>query len=254
MSGGVTAPRILFVTGTDTGVGKTCVSVALLAALRRRGVSVPAIKAIETGCAPDREPEDAARLAAAAGRQLVCLQRFELPVAPEAAARARGETIQTRPLVESCLEHAWPCGLVEGAGGLLVPIAPSFTMASLASALAARVLIVARTRLGTINHTLLTLAECRRQQLDVIGVVLNRTDEIVGPEEAENARLIAAHGRVRIFGPLPHRPAATVDEWADLAEAHLPVVELLEWLSGPVLKRYASSNSLQKSTSRPGSS
>lgn len=233
------APRFLFVTGTDTGVGKTAVSCALLAALRGRG-ALAALKPIETGVTPGdfTADSDGVRLAAAAGllaTQTIGMQLL-LPLAPEAAAQAAGMAIDPQALVALCRTRAAELGrpltLIEGAGGLLVPIAPGFTMADLARELAAQVLIVARTRLGTINHTLLTVAECRRRRLPVCGVVLNRATPESGIEDRDNAALIASHGSVPVWGPLPHLPswAETLDTTAlaRAAEAHLPeLVKLL---------------------------
>jgi len=220
------------VTGTDTGVGKTTVSCALLAAWRRRGQPVSALKPLETG-SPDGPPgEDASRLAAAAGQPAttaawMCLSQ---PVAPEAAARAAGVTIAPAALSAACRAAAGPFTLVEGAGGLLVPIGPGYTMADLAAELGAAVLLVGRTRLGTINHTLLTIAECRRRGLRLLGVVLNRCQAEVGPEEQDNASLIESHGGVPVWGPFPYVPELAQlppQSLAEAAERHLPVGELL---------------------------
>lgn len=221
--------RVLFVTGTDTGVGKTAVSAALLAAWHKLGRPVTPLKPLETGCAPERPGEDAARLAAAAGTDPAgaALLRFAEPLCPEAAARATGQPpIDRAALLAACRAHTTSPTLIEGAGGLLVPIAPGYTMADLAGDLAAdpgaSVLVVARTRLGTLNHTLLTLRECRRRGLRVLAVVLNRTDPTIGPEERDNAELLRAHGEVEVLGPLPFLGAQPATE--ALAAAALRVL------------------------------
>lgn len=224
------APRVVFVTGTDTGVGKTTVSCALLAAFRRRGLPTFALKPLETGIAIDATSGDAAALAAAAGQSLAdtSWRRFWPPLAPQAAAEKSGASIDPRALEAAC-RPATSRLLVEGAGGLLVPIASDYTMADLAQALGAVVLIVARTRLGTINHSLLTIAECRRRGLPIAGIVLNRATDESGPEDDDNAALIAAHGGVPVWGPLPHLGAVESSDFtslADAAERHLPVQEI----------------------------
>jgi dethiobiotin synthase len=234
--------RILFVTGTDTGVGKTAVSAALLGAWQRLGLQVAPLKPLETGCPPDGPGEDAARLAAAAGTDpaSAALLRFAEPLSPEAAARAAGQpAIDPKALLAACRARTGAPTLVEGAGGLLVPIAPGYTMADLAVDLAddpgASVLLVARTRLGTLNHTLLTLSECRRRGLRVLAVVLNRTDPHVGPEERDNPALLRAHGDVEVLGPLPFLPGPAGT--ADLAAAALqvlPVTRLYDLAFGRV--------------------
>ncbi|MFO0576308.1 MAG: dethiobiotin synthase [Polyangia bacterium] len=234
--------RVLFVTGTDTGVGKTAVSAALLAAWRELGRPVTPLKPLETGCAPERPGEDAARLAAAAGTDPADagLLRFAEPLCPEAAARAAGQRPMDRAaraaLLAACRARATSPTLIEGAGGLLVPIGPGYTMADLATDLAAdpgaSVLVVARTRLGTLNHTLLTLRECRRRGLRVLAVVLNRTDPTIGPEERDNAELLRVHGDVEVLGPLPFLPAPpatgqiTTEQLAAAALQTLPVAWL----------------------------
>lgn len=230
----VTRPRFLFVSGTDTDVGKTTVARSLLAAWRTRGLPVLPLKPIETGCGEAMVAADAAALAAAAGSDpaTTCILRYAPPVSPEAAARATGAAIDPKALLASCLRAASAAGaehvLVEGAGGLLVPIAPGYTMADLASELEARVLLVSRTRLGMLNHCLLSIAECRRRGLPVIGVVLNRTDATRGPEDADNPALLRAHGRVEVLGPLPHVPAASLADLQAAAQAHLPIARLHE--------------------------
>lgn len=230
----MTKPRFLFVTGTDTDVGKTTVARALLAVWRARGLRVLPLKPIETGCGDSMVAADAAALALAAGSDpaTTCLLRYPLPLSPEAAARATGAAIDPKALVAGCLaacraasaEHV----LVEGAGGLLVPIAPGYTMADLAVDLQARVLLVSRTRLGMLNHCLLSIAECRRRGLPVIGVVLNRTDATRGPEDADNPALLRAHGRVEVLGPLPLVPTASLTDLQAAAQAHLPIARLHE--------------------------
>lgn len=218
----------LFVTGTDTGVGKTTAGCALLAAWRKLGLPASPLKPLETGCPPGTIGPDAARLAAAAGTDpaRAGLLRFAEPICPEAASRAEDRPIDVPALLVACRERAAEPTLIEGAGGLLVPIAPGYTMADLAADLGARILIVARTRLGTLNHTLLTLFECRRRRLPVIGVLMNRTDDVVGPEERDNTELLAAHGGVEILGTLPHLHEISPEELAEAALQVLPIARL----------------------------
>ena len=148
--------RVLFVTGTDTGVGKTTVSVALLAAWAKTGRVVRPLKPIETGMTDHTEGSDAARLAAAVGLREndTMLWRFALPAAPESAAMAEGKRIDLGQLIAAIQQLPGENLLIEGAGGLLVPVAPGVVMADLAQALGARLLIVGRTQLGTINNTI----------------------------------------------------------------------------------------------------
>jgi dethiobiotin synthetase len=198
-----------FVTGTDTGVGKTTVAAGILTAARTRGLRVAALKPVETGCAP--EPQDAIRLRAAAGLEslpldAICPIRYTLPVAPAVAARreARPFTIDTVMRARAALLADDPdLLLIEGAGGLLVPYTDAMLGVHLVRALGTPLLIVARASLGTINHTLLTIAEARRHEIPIAGVILNRVIEARAPDEDDNAAEIARHGRVRVLGTVP---------------------------------------------------
>jgi dethiobiotin synthetase len=196
----------VFVTATDTGVGKTTVSCALLSAWSRRGRRVAAMKPCETGGGDDAE-----KLIVACGRpldpSLVRPYAFPLPASPEAAAQAAGAPYVDIGNIRRAYAHLADEAelvLVEGAGGLLVPIEPRYTMADLAAALALPLLIVARPSLGTINHTLLTVEAARARGLSVLGVVFSRADERVGPEEPWTASQIGRHGQVRLLASLPH--------------------------------------------------
>jgi len=198
----------LFVTGTDTGVGKTMVARALLHCARRRGLRPVPFKPVETGCDP--EPEDARALWEAAGQPIplaaVCPFALRMPAAPLLAAQEQGIAISVDDLVRRAT-HAAAGGdflLVEGAGGLLVPYAPGATAADLAARLALPILIVARTALGTVNHTALTVREAARAGLEIAGLILSRATTDAGPQERGNDALIAATCGVTPLGTLPY--------------------------------------------------
>lgn len=203
----------LFVTGTDTAVGKTTVAVALLAEARRRGLRPVPFKPVETGCNPD--PHDAEALRRAAGSPLplrtICPFALALPAAPAAAAAAAGVHLDVGELAAlgRAAAAAGDFLLVEGAGGLLVPYAGAATAADLAAALGLPLLVVARTALGTVNHTALTLREAARSNLAVAGLVLNRTTADIEPHEAGNIDLIAGITGTRALGTFPFLPEAS---------------------------------------------
>jgi dethiobiotin synthetase len=212
-----------FITATDTGVGKTFVACALLRAAVRRGLRVAACKPCETG-----EGDDGARLIAATGRALdPALARpyqLKLPASPEVAARAEGATVDVDRITTACTTLAADADLtlVEGAGGLLVPVAPGVLMVDLAARLALPLLIVARASLGTVNHTLLTLEAARRRELTVAGVILTRATDSHGADEASNPLAIATWGKTHILGALPHvRDGASDGEIDEIAERFL---------------------------------
>jgi dethiobiotin synthetase len=232
--------RRLFVTGTDTGVGKTRVACALAAAWRRDGRRVAVLKPIETGCAENHDGRliaaDAARLAAAAGileSALVCPNRYAAPAAPAVAAELAGRPVDLDAIdaAAAALSADADVLLTEGAGGLLVPIDRSSTMADLAARLGARLVIVARASLGTINHTLLTVEAARRRDLPIAGVILNRVLAPLGVDEAATPSMIALLAGVAILGTLPHRSGdPTTDELADDANRHIDLARLWEAL------------------------
>jgi dethiobiotin synthetase len=220
--------KALFVTGTDTGVGKTMVSCALAAAFARRGMKVSPMKPCETG-----DGDDAARLITASGRVFslsdVSPYRFSLPASPEVAAAHAHATVELGRIRAAFnrLTRDAEVALVEGAGGLLVPLAPALNMADLAHALELPVLIVARPSLGTVNHTLLTVEAARRRGLRVVGVVFSRASEVAGPDEPTNPAAIVKHGEVEFLGTLPQQVDALPGALALAAEQHLALDRLL---------------------------
>lgn len=221
-------PRALFVTGTDTGVGKTWITCALARAAVRRGLRVAALKPCETG-----DGDDGERLLLACDRPLdprhVRPYRFHLPASPEVAARAEGATVDVDRIAAAFQTLAADADLVlvEGAGGLLVPLAPGFLMADLATRLQLPLLIVARASLGTVNHTLLTVEAARHRRLSVAGVILSRAIETHGPEESTNPEAIASYGAVPILGQVPHLSSI------DAAEPFIDFDEILRRAQRP---------------------
>ena len=199
---------LVLVTGTDTGVGKTFVTCALALALRARGRRVGVVKPVETGV--DGEPDDARRLATAAGDTSplddVCPYRFRAPLAPSVAAACEGRAIDLDRLVQLITRRARTVDvlLVEGAGGLLVPIAGATTYLDLAQRLAAPLLIVAANRLGTVNHTALTARVATSAGVAVLGFVLSQPSPTTDRSAETNADTIASATGLRCLGVLPH--------------------------------------------------
>ncbi len=191
----------LFVTGTDTGVGKTFVSCALVRAARIVGHRVFAFKPIETGCRPGEPGEDQAALAAAANDVARGTYRFAQPAAPWVAAQAEGVEIDLE-LVRAELTTGQQRAdrvLVEAAGGWRVPLTQTADTATLARLCGLPVLVVARGGLGTINHTLLTVQAVAADGLDLAGVVLSAR---AGDDSAfveSNATQIRARSAVKVW-------------------------------------------------------
>jgi len=173
---------IYFVTGTDTGAGKTYVSAALLRRARELGKRTFGFKPIETGCTDELGPDQQVLREAAGGWQqgsLCGLYRFRDPVAPLVAAKAEGTEIDLTLVIATARETAATVSfsVVEGAGDWRVPVTPSADMASLALQLGAPVVVAARAGLGTINHTLLTLEAVERDGCSVAAAILSRRPE-----------------------------------------------------------------------------
>lgn len=204
--------RGLFITGTDTGVGKTAVSAALLH--RYRSVApLRYWKPVQTGIEQDDDTEMVRCLAAWPQEQILMDGvRLPHPVSPHLAAQLAGVTITIQSL-RSFLpagNETWRW-IIEGAGGALVPLNGSELMIDLMAALALPVVLVARSSLGTINHTLLTLEALRARSLPVAGVVMT------GEKNASNRAAIEHYGSVPVLGEMPIlRPldAASLGPWA----------------------------------------
>lgn len=217
--------RVL-VTGTDVGVGKTWVACALARALRDAGKSVIAIKPVETGCSGQpSKSEDGVRLARATGQSQPAhaILRLPEPVAPVLSSERAGSEIDFDALVlkiERFAETA-DCAIIEGAGGLLAPITWEWNMADVARTLGASALVAAADRLGTINHTLLTLSALELAGIPCAGVVLttpDKKDRSYGSNAAAIARLSGIERIVTL-------PKAGDDKAA--AESMGPVIEWL---------------------------
>jgi dethiobiotin synthetase len=221
----------LFVTGTDTGVGKTVVTAGIVRALRAAGHAVGVVKPVQSGARADDPAGDAALLRRFAGVSETVTEIapvvLEAALAPLVAARLEHRTIDRDAVVAHIQRIAsrYDGLVVEGAGGLLVPVGEDWTVADLAVALGFPVLIVARAGLGTVNHTCLTVAAARSAGLAVAGVVLNgRSDE----SSPDNRGLIEQMARVPVIGQIPWVPDP-LDSSAvqDMVEMNLDLTALV---------------------------
>jgi dethiobiotin synthetase len=229
--------RGCFITGTDTGVGKTVVAAAIVARLRQLGAEVRAIKPVITGLddPPDPDwPPDHELLAWAAGcaADEVMLAGFGPAVSPHLAVELAGAEPPTLDWLAAGVRARARAGgvgsvtVVEGVGGLLVPIGPDADVRDLAGALGLPLVIAARPGLGTINHTLLTLEAARSARLAVAGVVLTPWPAEPGVIERSNRETIAGRGEVEV-ATLP-AVARADPELLAAAGAELP---LERWLA-----------------------
>jgi dethiobiotin synthetase len=203
----------ILVTGTDTGVGKTLVAGGLAALLRESKIDVGVMKPAESGCRRESGAliaEDALFLREMSGcedeSQLINPYSFEHPLAPAMAAELEHVDIRLEVIQEAyfTLASRHELVLVEGAGGLLVPLTPHCFVADLAKALGGLpLLVVTRALLGTINHTLLTLHYAESQGIEIVGVVINHTSRQYGLAESLNPRALQRWGGRPILGSVP---------------------------------------------------
>jgi dethiobiotin synthetase len=223
--------RGLFVTGTDTGVGKTVVAGAICATLAGRGERVAAFKPVVTGTdePPGEWPPDHELLAAAAGSgqtaAAVTPFAFGPPLSPHYAAELAAAEVDPGQLRDAaCAASAGADSLVcEGVGGLLVPLTADYSVRDLAVDLALPLVVVARTGLGTINHTLLTVEAARAAGLRVAGIAMTPWPERPEPIERSNRATVERLSGVAVAGLPPAAPATLA-----AAGAALP---LGDWLS-----------------------
>lgn len=188
----------LFVTGTDTDVGKTRVTGLLARAARQQGRTVVACKVVASGVPPGHPGDDATHLGEAAGHAPLVFGTWETPVSPHRAALLEGRPAPTDLLVSIRALHA-DVVLVEGVGGWRVPISvsPPLWVEDLAHATAGEVVVVAANRLGVLNHTLLTLDAVRRSGLRVRAVVLS------SPTRSTDASTPWNHADLELLGDAP---------------------------------------------------
>jgi dethiobiotin synthetase len=216
--------RGVFVTGTDTGVGKSVVAAAVCAALAARGERVAAFKPAVSGLdeVPGEFGHDHELLAsvASAGQspEDVAPWRFGPPVSPHHAAELAGELIEPAQLVERARVHELL--VCEGVGGLLVPITPGYLVRDLAIDLELPVVVVARTGLGTINHTLLTVEAARAAGLSVAGVVMTPWPAEPSDMEVSNRETVERLADVRVSGLPSTRPDGLAEAGASLPLEH----------------------------------
>ncbi len=223
--------RGIFITGTDTGVGKTIAAATLARLLRLNGVNVGVMKPVTSGCRDDQGElisEDAELLCEAAGIQYdsdvapYCLRE---PLAPAEAAKIDGVRIDFAKIKEAFdrLASSHEYVIVEGAGGLMVPLSGGLLIADLAREIGLPLLVVARPGLGTINHTVLTCFAAQQMGLKVAGVIVNGM-----PEQPDSAEKSAPHQ----IGSLCGAPVLGVWPQRNEPDQIEMVDELAAWLDG----------------------
>ncbi|PKL46133.1 MAG: dethiobiotin synthase [Planctomycetes bacterium HGW-Planctomycetes-1] len=203
----------LFITGTDTGVGKTLIAGAVAKILSQKGKKTGVFKPIATGCKKTRQglvSEDAEFLKRCTntelGLEIINPVKFAKPAAPFACEKAENRKTD---FVKIAVAYGQICSkndyvIVEGIGGIRVPITKEIDVLELAKAFSLPVVIVARSKLGTINHTLLTIDAVRQAGLSLAGVIINGYDEKTKDfAEKTNTRIIQKLGKVKILTVVP---------------------------------------------------
>lgn len=211
----------IFITGTDTGVGKTVVTAGLIAVLRQKGYNIGGMKPFQSGAirqgeellAPDiefvLEMTDLKTDLGDSGidYDLMNPVRLEPPLAPSVAAEVAKKEIEVEQveLAYQKLQKQYRALIVEGAGGLMVPLAEDFLIPDLIKLLDLPVIIVARPNLGTINHTVLTVKVARQLGLEVLGVIINGLKgKQAGIAEKTNPKMITQLAQVPVLGIVPY--------------------------------------------------
>jgi dethiobiotin synthetase len=229
----------VFVTGTDTGVGKTLVAGALAAAARHSGARVGVFKPCESGCAqPDgsMHAADAAFLQRMSGSpaplEQICPYRLREPLAPAVAAEREHVSISTGHIEKTFQQLCGGCDtmIAEGAGGLLVPMADGVLTLDIIRLLGLPVLVVARLSLGTINHCLLTVRQLQAAGVPLTGIVFSRTQEQVTAAEQTNPAVLQRYTDAPLLGCLPFLSTAqreSPDELARIALSSLKMERIL---------------------------
>lgn len=231
----------IFITGTDTGVGKTIVTAALASTLKDRGYRVGVMKPVETGCKRVGRrliPPDAIFLKEAVQAKdslnLINPYRFEKPLAPAVAADMEGIRIDISRILKAynILKKRYEIMMVEGAGGILVPIYKDYLFIDLIRDMGIPILIVARSGLGTINHTLLTVRCAQEYGIHVIGVIMNHTrNEKLDLSEETNPLVIKRLSEVPILGIIPFLKVIDNDSLIRIASEKIEIGKINQALS-----------------------
>ncbi|MEM7008060.1 MAG: dethiobiotin synthase [Thermodesulfobacteriota bacterium] len=207
----------IFVTGTDTGVGKTIVTASIAWNLAQAGNSVAVMKPVQTGTIVSG-PTDIEFVQELLGDDhkidVSCPYSFPDPVAPLVASMLSGERILIEKIKDAYekLSSTNDYVIVEGAGGLLVPILEDYFMSDLALDLELPILVVSRPNLGTLNHSLLTLESAERKGLDIAGIVISNYPWDPGIPEQTNPELILSMTGVNLLGILPNSSSVSVEK------------------------------------------
>ena len=233
----------IFITGTDTEVGKTVVAAGLACAIKQRGIDAGVMKPVATGAAAGKDgalAEDARFLAGAVNSNdnpdIINPITLKLPLSPLAASRLENVEINLSKIKDAylklCDKHDFV--VVEGIGGILVPILEDYFVTDMIIELGLPVIVVARPSLGTINHTLLTFSAAKQNGIDVRGFIINGFDEQkAGNAERTNPELLMELSGIPLLGVLPYDPEVNVStlDFGNIKESVLKNIDIDKILS-----------------------
>ena len=201
----------IFITATGTGVGKTVVSSVILALARKKGCNPAIMKPIETGTDGKCSKDISFCYTAAGMKNRENLKEtapflFKLGASPHLAGREEGIVIDTKKIIDryNNLKIKFSPVIVEGAGGILVPITENYLYADLIKDMAIKIIIVSNLELGTINHTLLTVECAKKRGIGIKGIIFNNVPEVLTDIHRDNMRIIPLLSGVKVLGVIPH--------------------------------------------------
>ncbi|GGJ54996.1 dethiobiotin synthase [Virgibacillus salexigens] len=228
-----------FITGTDTGIGKTFVGAGIAGALKQQGVDVGVFKPMLSGEKREDPMSDTSILKAFSGdanslEQITPFQ-FAEPLAPYVAAKREGRLITLEKLVQAWekIQHTHDFFIIEGAGGLAVPFGREYSAAHVAKAIGMPLLLVARVGLGTVNHIWLTIAYAKQLGIEIAGIILNGLDDKnQGVAEQTNPEFIEELTGIPVLAVLPWIASFHAKDVAELLNKSLPLKSLLDYKCG----------------------
>ncbi|SDB97456.1 dethiobiotin synthase [Shouchella lonarensis] len=213
-----------FITGTDTDVGKTIIASGLAAVLKARGIDVGVFKPLLSGIAREHPESDTSLLKRMSGTLLsheeITPFQFEEPLAPYMAAALHGQRVEMAEVLAhwADIKDKHGCFIVEGAGGLAVPLGDRFLVSDLIRALKLPIIIVARPDLGTVNHTLLTVQYAKQLGIQVVGVIINGMSATPSLAEQTNPKLMEEWCDVPVLGITPKMNKVTEESLKAMIE------------------------------------
>ena len=224
----------VFITGTDTEVGKTLIAGGLARRFCNMGINVGVMKPVETGGEYKK-----GKLVGKDTEYLIRMGKiqdtyshinpyiFEHPLAPYVAAKLEGKKIYKKKILASFknLMDKYDFLIVEGCGGFLVPITSNYMISDLARDMKLPIIIVATAGLGSINHTLLSLYHARRSGLKVLGIIINKTSRNISMSEKTNPQIIKTFGKVPILGVIPYTSGRK--NMDDVVNKHVDIKKIL---------------------------